>query len=76
MNEPVADVIRAEQLGKTYAEGKLHTPVFDGLDLTVAAGETVAIVGASGAGKAASNRSATSAGSRFSIWQWGKGEAV
>ena len=32
MNEPVADVIRAEQLGKTYAEGKLHTPVFDGLD--------------------------------------------
>ena len=45
------EVIRAEGLGKTYAEGKMHTPVFDGLDLQVAAGETVAIVGASGAGK-------------------------
>lgn len=44
-------VVRAEGLGKTYAEGKMRTPVFDGLDLEVAAGETVAIVGASGAGK-------------------------
>lgn len=44
-------VIRAEGLGKTYAEGKMHTPVFDGLELSVARGETVAIVGASGAGK-------------------------
>ncbi|MCS3744569.1 lipoprotein-releasing system ATP-binding protein [Xanthomonas arboricola] len=44
-------MIRAEGLGKTYAEGKMRTPVFDGLDLTVATGETVAIVGASGAGK-------------------------
>jgi len=48
MNEAV---IRAEKLGKTYAEGKLHTPVFDGLDFSVAAGETVAILGVSGAGK-------------------------
>ena len=45
------EVVRAEGLGKTYAEGKLHTPVFDGLDFRVAAGETVAILGASGAGK-------------------------
>jgi len=44
-------VIHAEQLGKTYAEGKLRTPVFDGLSLSVAKGETVAILGASGAGK-------------------------
>jgi len=44
-------VLHAEGLAKTYAEGKLRTPVFDGLELSVAAGETVAIVGASGAGK-------------------------
>ena len=44
-------VIHCESLGKTYAEGKLHTPVFDGLQMTVATGETVAILGASGAGK-------------------------
>ena len=50
MNNP-EEAIRAESLAKTYAEGKLHTPVFDGLDLCVQAGETVAIVGASGAGK-------------------------
>ena len=50
--QPAAgEVIRAERLGKTYAEGKLHTPVFDGLDFHVDAGETVAILGASGAGK-------------------------
>src|SRR3546814_4844870 len=45
------EVIRAEGLAKTYAEGSLRTPVFDGLDLAVQAGETVAIVGASGGGK-------------------------
>ena len=45
------EVIRAEGLGKTYAEGRMQTPVFDGLDLTVTAGETVAIIGASCAGK-------------------------
>ena len=51
LDKHVQDVIRAEQLGKTYAEGTLHTPVFDGLDFAVAKGETVAILGASGAGK-------------------------
>lgn len=44
-------VIRAEGLAKTYTEGKLRTPVFDGLDVAIAPGETVAILGASGAGK-------------------------
>ena len=44
-------VIRCDRLGKTYQEGDLRTPVFDQLDLSVRAGETVAIVGASGAGK-------------------------
>ena len=45
------EVIRCDGLGKTYQEGKLRAEVFDRLDLTVHAGETVAIVGASGAGK-------------------------
>jgi lipoprotein-releasing system ATP-binding protein len=56
MSEPISmsersAVLSCDGLGMTYAEGKLHTPVFDGLHLAVHKGETVAILGASGAGK-------------------------
>jgi lipoprotein-releasing system ATP-binding protein len=45
------EVLRADGLAKTYAEGSLRTHVFHDLHLAVAEGETVAILGASGAGK-------------------------
>jgi lipoprotein-releasing system ATP-binding protein len=48
---PADAVIRCEGLAKTYAEGTLRTQVFEGLDLLVDPGETVAIVGVSGSGK-------------------------
>jgi len=44
-------VIRASGIAKTYAEGTIRTEVLQGVELSVARGETVAIVGASGAGK-------------------------
>ena len=44
-------VLSCRGLAKTYVEGGLNTPVFDGIDFDVGRGETVAIVGASGAGK-------------------------
>lgn len=47
----MSEVLRADGLAKTYAEGTLQTHVFHGLHLSVAEGETVAILGASGAGK-------------------------
>ncbi len=48
MNKPVLEV---KGLSKRFAEGQLDVTVLKGVDLTVEAGETVAIVGASGSGK-------------------------
>lgn len=44
-------VISCRGLRKSYYQGKLEVPVLMGIDLNVAAGETLAIVGASGSGK-------------------------
>ena len=44
-------VLQAQGLTKRFTEGRLDVTVLKGVDLTVRAGETVAIVGASGSGK-------------------------
>jgi lipoprotein-releasing system ATP-binding protein len=48
MNKPVLEI---RGLSKRFAEDQLDVTVLKGIDLTVEAGETVAIVGASGSGK-------------------------
>ncbi len=48
MSEPV---LQAQGLSKRFTEGPLDVQVLRAVDLTVQAGETVAIVGASGSGK-------------------------
>jgi lipoprotein-releasing system ATP-binding protein len=47
----VSPVIACRGLRKTYSDARVPVPVLLGIDLEVAAGETVAIVGASGSGK-------------------------
>jgi len=44
-------VVACRDLRKTYRNGPLDVPVLLGIDLDVAVGERVAIVGASGSGK-------------------------
>ncbi len=56
MNEPAVaqapiPVLECRALAKTYVSGPLEVPVLLGVDLAVAHGERVAIVGASGSGK-------------------------
>ena len=51
MSESAAVVLQAHRLYKGYADGQLKVEVLHGIDVTVHAGQTLAIVGASGSGK-------------------------
>ncbi|MCD6045322.1 MAG: lipoprotein transporter ATP-binding protein [Gammaproteobacteria bacterium] len=44
-------VLEARGLGKTYQDGQIKVEVLQGVDLTLAAGELVAVIGTSGVGK-------------------------
>ena len=48
---PGTPVLACRGLKKTYTEGRVPVPVLLGVDMSVAAGEVVAIVGTSGSGK-------------------------
>ena len=50
-NVPQQSVLEVRGLSKRFSEGGLSVSVLQGVDLSVQAGETVAIVGASGSGK-------------------------
>jgi lipoprotein-releasing system ATP-binding protein len=47
----MAELLRAEKLHKSYHDGTRELKVLQGVDLTVARGEAVAVVGMSGSGK-------------------------
>ena len=44
-------VLSCQDLTKTYHQGPLNVEVLTGINVTIAAGETVAVIGASGSGK-------------------------
>lgn len=47
----MSEILVAKNINKIYDEGSIRTQVLTGLDLTVNAGERIAIVGTSGSGK-------------------------
>ena len=47
----MSPILVANNINKTYDEGKIRTQVLTGLDLTIHPGERIAIVGTSGSGK-------------------------
>jgi lipoprotein-releasing system ATP-binding protein len=50
-NRETGNVISCRDLRKTFAQGELNVPVLNGVNLDVARGERLAILGASGSGK-------------------------